>query len=167
MNTKIQKIKTRGYTLIELLFYISLFFILTITIINSLITMTRAFREVAIYTDFIQSSMIMDRISREIRQSYEISSISATSLKLNAKDESDAEKTVEFTLFDYNMRLFENDVFVGNLNAINIQVTDLLFTNVTTSIGQAVRVSLSVKNTKDPTGRVEDFYETVVLRGSY
>jgi len=167
MRNTTQKRKTGGYTLIELLFYIALFFILTLTIVNSLITMTKAFNEVAIQADFIQSSSIIERISREIRQSYGINSISANSLTLNTKDESENNKTVQFSLSGYNLQFFDDSVFMGNLNNSNIQVTNLSFTNIPMANGVAIKVEVSLQSTRDPASRTESFYDTVVLRGSY
>ena len=86
MENKIRKIKG-GYTLVEMLFYIALFSVLALAIIASLISMTKAFRVTTAQADLVQSSAVMERISREIRQAYEIISISANDLKLNAKDE--------------------------------------------------------------------------------
>ena len=166
MENKIRKIKG-GYTLVEMLFYIALFSVLALAIIASLISMTKAFRVTTAQADLVQSSAVMERISREIRQAYEIISISANDLKLNAKDESDNNKTVEFLLFGSNLQLIENNVFTGDLNSSNIQITALSFTEITTPAGKAVKASLSVKSVRDATGRIENFYNTVVLRGDY
>jgi len=157
----------RGYSLIELLFYISIFFIITIAMINSFITMSKAFKQTSIQADFVQSSSIMERISREVRQAYVIFSISGSDLKLNTRDELDNPKTIRFVLSGYNIQLFENDVLVGNLNTPNIEVTALSFTEITTTVGKAVKINFSVRSTRDDIGRMEDFYNTVVLRGNY
>src|SRR3989344_3949407 len=143
MENKIRKIKG-GYTLVEMLFYIALFSVLSLAIIASLISMTKAFRVTTAQADLVQSSAVMERISREIRQAYEIISISANDLKL-----------------------IENNVFTGDLNSSNIQITALSFTEITTPAGKAVKASLSVKSVRDATGRIENFYNTVVLRGDY
>jgi len=165
---KFNKMKNeRGYTLIELLFYIALFSILTLAVINALVVMTKAFRETSIQADLVQSSLVMERISRETRQAYGIFSISASDLKLNTKDELDNNKTVRFVLSGSNIELYENDVLTGNLNTPNIEVTSLSFTEITTVMGKAIKINFSVMSTRDSNNRIEDFYETVVLRGNY
>lgn len=166
MKSKINKIKN-GYSVVETLFYIAIFLVLSLVVINSLITMTKSFKENTIQADLVQSAMIMERISREIRQAYGINSIAATSLKLNTKDDLDNNKTVQFSLSGVNIQLLEDDVLTGNLNTPNIEVTSLSFTQITTTEGKAVKVILSVRSTRDTAGRIIDFYDTVVLRGDY
>ena len=166
MRNFIQKTKS-GYTLVEMLFYITLFCILAIVVINSLITMTKAFKETSIQSDLVQSSGIMERISREVRQAYGISSISTSDLKINTTDDANNIKTERFLLSGSDVQFFDNDVLTGNLNTTNIQVTALTFTQITTTAGKAIKIVLSVKSTRDTAGRVENFYDTAVLRGAY
>ncbi len=156
-----------GYILLETIFYILLFAILSIAIINAMITMTKSFKETAIQAELMQSGNIMERISREIRQAYGINLISTSSLKLNTTDSVGTNKTIEFLLSGSDIRLLENDVFIGNLNTQNITVTGLTFTQVNTVKGTAVKISLTIKSNHDLQNRNESFYDTVVLRGGY
>ncbi|MBI5139530.1 hypothetical protein HZA26_02900 [Candidatus Nomurabacteria bacterium] len=157
----------KGYGIIEALFYIAILVMLSLVVINSLFTMTKSFKESTIQADLVQSSMIMERVTREIRQAHGVASISATLLRLNTKDDLDNDKTVQFTLSGTDIQLLENDVLTGNLNTPNIQVTSLSFTEITTPAGKAVKVILSVKSGRDDQNRIVDFYDTVVLRGDY
>ncbi|TSC78051.1 MAG: Uncharacterized protein G01um101424_185 [Parcubacteria group bacterium Gr01-1014_24] len=168
---KIMKLKTksykRGYAILELLFYIAFFSVLSLVVINAMITMARSFRENAIQMELMQNGVIMEKISREIRPAYGINSISLSNLKLNTKDNLGAEKTVEFLLSGSNLQLLENNILTGNLNTPNIVVTGLTFTQITTVKGKAVKILLTVKSVNDALGRTQDFYDTIVLRGSY
>lgn len=156
-----------GYAILELLFYISLFAVLSLLVINAMITMARSFKETTIQAELVQSGTIMERMSREIRQAYDIGAISSSDITLNTKDDAGANKTVEFLLFGTNVQLLENTVFTGDLNTPNIVVTALIFTQITTVQGKAVKVFLTVRSTNDTLARTQDFYDTVVLRGSY
>lgn len=153
--------------MLELLFYIGLFAIIAILVINALFSMTRGYRETTIYSELLQSGNIMERITREIRQATGINTISSNDLKLDTKDEAGASKTVEFALSGTNIQLLENNAFVGNLNSPDIAVTALTFTQITTTTGKAVKVSLTVRSNHDAQGRSFDFNDTVVLRGNY
>ena len=165
--SKKNKNPDRGYAVLELLFYIALFSILSLVVINAMITMARSFKETALQAEFVQSGTIMERISREIRQAYDVNSISTSSLRINTRDNIGAEKTVEFLLSGSNVQIFEDDILVGNLNSSNIVVTGLAFSQITSALGKAVKVSFSVQSSNDTLGRTQDFYNTVVLRGSY
>lgn len=157
----------RGYAILELLFYISFFVLLSLVVINAMITMTQSFRESETQTALIRSGSIMERMSREIRQADSISLITASSLKLNTTDSAGDPKTIEFLLSGTNVQLLENNVLTGNLNSPNITVTGLNFTQITTVNGTAVKIILTVQSINDKYNRSVDFYNTVVLRGSY
>jgi type II secretory pathway pseudopilin PulG len=166
-NTFFSQSRKGGYSMIELLFYIALFTIVAIAVINSMITMTKAFRETAIQSELGSSSVIVERISREIRQASNINSISSNNLQLATTDENGVAKTVQFVLSSSDVQLYEDGVFTGNLNSPNITVTALTFSQITTTAGKAVKVSLSLSSDNDVLSRTLDFYNTIVLRGQY
>ena len=169
MKIRKLKIKSRkeGYAILELLFYIALFSILSLVVINAMIIMARSFRETSLQAEFMQGRDIMERISREIRGSFSISSISANDLKLNTKDDAGADKTVEFLLSGSNIQLLENNILTGNLNNPDIIITNLAFSDITTVKGKAVKIVLSFNSSNDSLSRTQEFYDTIVLRGGY
>ena len=161
MSKIIKKNKNKnGYALLELLFYISFFAVLTIVVINAMIIMARSFKETTIQAEFVQSGTIMERMSREIRQAASASVVSATDLKLDTN-------RIGFNLSGADIQLLENGTLTGTLNAPNITVTALAFTSITTAKSKAVRIVLTLKADDDASGRLVNFYDTVVLRGSY
>jgi len=162
-----KKTKSSGYALLEMLFYISLFAILSIVVINSLIVMMKSFKETRINSELTQSGTIMEKISREIRQANSIYSINATLLGLNIKDENGQNRRVQISLSGSDVQLSENDVLVGNLNTPNISILSLNFTQIVTTKGTAIKILLTVKSNHDSQNRTENFYDTVVLRGDY
>ncbi len=159
--------KTEGYALIELLFYISIFAILILVVINSMIVMTKSFRETTLQAELVSASSIMERMSREIRQASSISSISANNLVLNTVDEFEVNKTVEFLLSNSDVSFFENGLSQGNLNTPNIAVSNLTFTEITTNKSKAVKILITLYSTNDALNRTVDFYNTISLRGNY
>ena len=161
-------IKTKeGYALIELLFYISIFAILILVVINSMIVMTKSFRETTIQAEFVNASSIMERMSREIRQASDISSISTSNLVLNTTDEFEVDKTVEFSLSNSNIDFSEDGISQGNLNTPNIIISNLNFTEITTTEGKAIKILITLYSTNDDLNRNIDFYNTIALRGNY
>lgn len=160
--------KNYGHAVLELLFYITFFSVLSSLVINAMITMARSFKETTMQAELVQSGNIMERISREIRQAYDIDAEStSTDLKLNTKDDGGVDKTIEFKFVDPNIQLWDNGSNIGNLNTPNIIVTALTFTQITTTKGKAVRIVLTLKSTNDTSGNTKDFYNTIVLRGNY
>lgn len=141
--------------------------------------MTKAFKETAIQRELMQGGNIMERISREVRQSYGISLINTNSLKLYTKnpistyeegrlyDPDITDKTIEFSLSGTDLEFLRNGGFMGNLNTTNISVEDVVFTEISTSRGKAVKIFLRIKSLHDLSARSQDFYNTVVLRSEY
>lgn len=166
IKSKIENHKN-GYVMLELLFYISFFAVLSIVVVNSMITMTRAFRETTLHAELLQSGSMMERMSREIRQAKGINTVSTSSLKLDTTNSSGASKTVEFTLSGTNISLLENNIVTGNLNTQNIVITALSFTQITSTVGKAVKISYTIRSGNDSLNRTFNFYDTIVLRGSY
>ena len=101
-----------GYSLIEMLFYISLFAMLTMVIVNSMMTMTKSFKEVSIQREITQGGEIMERISREIRGAKQINTIADVNgdLKLNTTDDVGNAKTIEFLLANNNLQIIDGQV---------------------------------------------------------
>jgi len=164
----IKKSKTKdGYAVLELLFYIAFFTIFSLLIINAIITMASSFKETSIQAEFVQSGNIMEKMSREIRQAYGINTISGSDLILNTKDDTGANKTVEFKFVGQNIELWDAGSNMGNLNAPKTIITALSFTQITTTKGKAVKIFLTLRSSNDVLGRTQDFYNTIVLRGSY
>ncbi|MSU44593.1 hypothetical protein EXS45_00160 [Candidatus Nomurabacteria bacterium] len=163
MNKIYIKNKKNGYVILELLFYISFFAVLSLVVINSMIIMTHAFRETMIQAELLRSGSIMERMSREIRGSYDLSS-DDPSATMGAADPN---RTIEFVLSGTDINYLENGVLVGNLNTPNIVVTTLSFTPMTTVKGKAVKMLLTVRSKNDALNRTVNFYNTIVLRGSY
>lgn len=157
----------KGYAMLEILFYIALFAILSIAVIDAMITMTKSFKETTVHKELMQGGNIMEKITREIRQASGINSISADSLKINSTNIDETSKTVEFSLSGTDVRFLENDIFIGNLNTTNVSVLALSFTQINTTKGTAIKIFLTVKSNHDLQNREESFYDTIVLRGGY
>ncbi|HEY4525925.1 MAG TPA: hypothetical protein VJL32_02400 [Candidatus Paceibacterota bacterium] len=156
-----------GYVLLELLFYISFFAAMSLAVVSALITMAGSFQETAILAKLSESVGIMERIVREIRGANDFVVITAEDIELNTTDEFGVAKTIEFLLDGTDVKLLEDDVLIGSLNAPGMSVSALSFTQITTSAGKAVKISLSLGSENDKLGRTFDFYDTIVLRGSY
>src|ERR1035437_5117347 len=105
-----------GYAILELLFYIALFVIISIVVISSMITMARSFREVAIQMELTQGVAIAEFISREIRSANDITTINANDLVLKTKDSGGSNETVEFLFSGSDLEFLTNGVLTGNLN---------------------------------------------------
>lgn len=166
---KFFKKRNTGYSIIEILFYISILGILSLVVIDSLIVMTNAFRETTINRDIMQAGNIMERMTRDIRNSQSILSINqgGNNLKINTLGTAQVYQPVDFKLAGRDIQLYENDVFIGNLNSPDISIVALTFDPMLATQTGNVKISMTVQSNHYGSTRTETFYDTVILRGGY
>ncbi|MFM7088617.1 MAG: type II secretion system protein J [Candidatus Paceibacterota bacterium] len=162
-----KKNRKKGFTLVEMIFYIAVFSAVSLILIRAVLIMVASFRETQVVADINQTNQIMERISREIRQADSIQTISSTNLKLNTTDTAGNPATITFTLSGTNLELRENDVLVGNLNPSTISVTALSFIQQVMIHSTGVKVTMTIQSSRYGVVKTENFYNTLVLRGSY
>ncbi len=157
----------KGFSLLEMIFYIAIFLMLSMLIIESTIVLTKSFRNAKINIELSEGVNIMERIAREVRGASSIVSIASTDLKVRIEDGTVAGDSAQFTLSGANLLFYEDDVLVGNLNPSTISVSGLTFTQITTANSVAVKIEFTATSTRYGGTASATFYDTVVLRGSY
>ena len=164
--------KNKGYSLIEIVVYLAIFSALSVLVINSFIVILGSFNTTRANRDLLQSgSKTMERLSREIRQAESVDLVNSTLgsspgvLQLNSRDSAGTAMTVRFAIASGNLNLYENGTLVDNLVTENISPTSLIFRRITTTNGDAVKIELTVQDTSS--SKTENFYNTVILRGTY
>lgn len=161
----------RGVSIIEIIIYLALFTAISIVVINSFIIVISTFSTIRVNHDLINAgSNSMERISREIRQAKNIDIINSTFdsnssiLKLNDRD------GISYVVIDKDgngLRISKNGITIGNLLADNVTLNKLIFTRISTSNTEGVKIEMEVEDTNSKTERIEKFYNTIILRGGY
>ncbi len=167
----------KGYTIAETIVYIALFIMLSFAVMNSLMTIIKLAVEIRSNRDFLDSGYTgMERITREIRNAVSVdvpNSVFNTTpspcvlqcvLQLNTKDAAGATKIVKFSVVNNKLELYENGTLSGDLTGRNTSVTNLTFWQLGT---KAIRVALTIQDTRNTKHPSQSFYDTVVLRGAY
>ncbi len=161
-----------GYTLLEMVFYLAIFSVFSITIINTIIVMTKSSREIKTQTELMEGGIIMERISREIKKACDVvvdsSPAVIDNLKIFIGPCPDAAPDIEFKAdaTSTNIQISENSAAAANLNSSNIDITGLTFTQIATAQGKAVKIILKIKSKKSSNPDTI-FNNTAVLRGAY
>src|SRR3990167_580640 len=136
----------RGFSLIEMLVYISILVFMLVIILEVIISITQKDRIIESKRNIENSAALtLERVTREVRESTAISVPSSTRLVLTESD-----GTTEFYLSDARIFLKENGIEVGTL------------TSSSTSEGVSVRMTLESGTTT--AYRVESFYISAVKR---
>lgn len=170
MKTK-QKNK-KGFSLIEIVIYIAIFSMVSLLVIKSLSLSMKSFA--ATRTNIILEEAglnSIERISREIRASNSIdlvnSDLSNGILKLNSLDASGAPMDVQISNDNGKLDLYEGGVLLGNLLGANVTLENLSFSPISTTHSQGLKVNISIKSNYGASDKQANFYDTLILRGSY
>jgi len=167
--------KEKGFSLVEIIIYLGIFSFISIFTINSLIISMSAFNATHTNHILLESGLSsIDRISREIRQANSIdigSSYLGSSpgvLQLNTKDSSGISTTIKITKEGSVLNLYSPaNTLIAPLLDSDVAIDSLIFTRIDTTAGEAVRVEMTLRDTKSKTIKTENFYNTIILRGSY
>lgn len=158
----------KGFSFVEVLFYLAILSVLTMAVFNSLVTISNSFKETKVTNDLIHNSYIMERISREIRAAESLTYVDSSTLVLSSGSDS-----VKFIWEGNDLNLYENDILVGPMNNNSVLVSDLSFTRVSTLEKDAVKIFFEIEPISlESSGMCIDvncaksFYSTISLRGA-
>lgn len=160
----------KAFSIIEIIIYLAIFTTMSIVVINSFIIILSSFSTIRTNHDLLDSgSMAMERMTREIRQAKSIDVVNSTSeiLQLNSTDSSSNNLVIKIMKEGSLLNIYEDGILVGNLLASNIILNSISFDRISTTNSEGVKIKIILEDTKSKSGRVENFYNTVVLRGGY
>jgi type II secretory pathway component PulJ len=173
-RTKVALRKVWGFTLIEMIVYVVVLASVFVLVVNTLLVVTRSYSSVKITNDLNNSSLIFfDRVIREIRRAESIDlaqSVFGSSpgrLVLNTTDSLDDPLVLDFYVDNGNLKLDKDAVLSGSLTSDTVTITNLVFTDTSTTTSASVKIELTLEATNGGTTRTENFYSSAVLRGSY
>ena len=156
-----------GFTLIEMLIYVALMTIITIVIVQALIVVLKSnkgsFAEVNIRNSGYTA---MEAMLREIYTSENIVTTSGGVLQMNQ-----GANIVKFaTSSSLVLNFYEGvgtSILIGPLTSKGVSVKSLIFTPINTGKSLAVRIQMQLESTANDQIKIEWFYGTAILRGSY
>jgi type II secretory pathway component PulJ len=165
-----------GFSLVEILVYLAIFVTLSILIINLFIVILSTFHFSHINRKLLESGMIsMERIAREVRQANSID-INSTSNQLILHSLNSLNQAVITTIEKENNNLYIsiNNTIESSSNITDVNLLDqkvlinfLNFIPITTPESQAVKIEMSLEYGSGGHTKIKNFYNTIILRGSY
>ncbi len=163
-----------GYSLIEVLIYIAIFSVLVIVVMNVFIVFISFFNEGRGNRAILESgNAVMERMSREIRLAsyvrYSTSTLGSSfgALDLDTLDSSSNPTNVKFEVNNGGIEFVQGSTTMGNLLGDNVEVTNLIFRKIDTGNSKAVKIEMTLKDKHDMLTPTQNFYNTVILRGTY
>lgn len=172
MNNKLKKQK--GFSLIELLVYISSLIIVLMIVINSLLLMSNSYASLKITQKINQTATgILNRIVLDTRWSKglggtgSIFNVDAGSLSLNVLDDNGDSTEVTFYLDGTDLKMKEGLSDPVVLNLPDVKVDKFFLNFVDTGISKLVKIELELSAERKGKIKTETFYDSVVMRESY
>ena len=166
--------RNTGFTLIEMIVYVVILGIIAVLAVNSAFEMTKAYVNLRVSRDMNASATaVLERITREIRGAYDIDAAQSTfganpgRLMLNTKDALGADTTVEFYIENGLIKVKEGGVAKGALMTSSTQASSFIVRSLSNANSKAIKIDLTVAATRGNVSKTRNFYNTIVLRGSY
>ncbi|MBI5077862.1 MAG: hypothetical protein HZB11_00645 [Candidatus Yonathbacteria bacterium] len=164
----------RGFTLVEMIIYIGFFAMLSIIAVNGTIVAMKSFYALRLTQSVNESATVaLERMSREIRNAYDIDTTNSTfststgRLTLKTKDDLGANTTVEFYVDGANqLNMKVGGVDNGPIVTKTVTLTNLIFRSISTTNSKAIKVDMTLKDSRTTSGQTSKFYDTIILRGS-
>jgi type II secretory pathway pseudopilin PulG len=164
-------IKKRGYTLIEMVLYVSILALFFVVIVNSLISFTRPYREVLALRLLDRSGLeSLERITRDIKTASSVDVINSVlgvspgTLVLTATY-SGVSTTTKFYLDGGVLKVDVNGIYEGPLTSASTTVSSLIFYRMTNTISSAIKVDMTLQTSISSTTKTKIFHTTAVLKG--
>jgi len=164
----------KGTSLVETVIYTTLLSVLSVVAVTSLLLLNQSLQRMVlgrIVDDAAQE--IMEKIIREIRFADNVDTINSTLsvnpsiLILDSTTVGGTPTEIEFSISASTLEFKRDGVLVGPLTPNQVTIDELVFDHITTSVSEAVKVSLVLQAQRGTVNIEETFNTTVVLRGSY
>ncbi len=167
----INKKKNKGYSLVEMLIYVAILSLISIVIINMLLSFTKSYRVVTALRLAEHSGIdSIERVTRDIRGATTVDSANSTLgtspgvLTLN----STVNGTPTITKYYVQNGILEIDVngsYFGPLTLSSASTTNLIFRKLTSGNSTAVKVDMTVQALVGGVLRTKNYHSTIILRG--
>jgi len=166
-----------GFALVEMIIYITIMVIIMLAVVNIIISITKSNKFSSIENNIKNSAISgLEEITREIRNAKSIDynqSVFNSSdgiLFLNTLDQNGNIKTIKFYLAGQILKEDVGGVSTstgGVLTQKDVKVLSMIFKRIDTLKSKAVKIELVLSGSNNGLIRNENFYSTIVLRGSY
>lgn len=159
--------KNKGYSLLETIIYVSLFSLLSIAVLSTIDFSSQAFRSARINNNLSQfGNLAMEKMNKTIKNGSSITVNSVFGTSPGVLEVLDVSGTnTRFYVDSGTLQLLQGGINQGAVLNTGINVESLVFRNITTGRGRAIKIELSLRHVDS--GRIENFQTTAILKNSY
>lgn len=163
--------RTKGFSLIEMLIYISILVLMLAVIMNIVISVVRSGRIIGALRSIEDSAITSaERLTRELRQAESINTglsildSNPGRLVLEGKDDLGAPRTVEFYLSGGRLFYKENGIDIGALSQSDAQISNLVFRRFSGPNSEGIKIEVTIESGVGAYHRLGNYYFSALLR---
>ena len=162
---QVSKFKTRGYTLLETVVYVSILAVVIVLVIGSILSVYQAFGKTRVERKLVlNGDVAMERIVREIR--------SATSTNVGASTLGSHPGILKFGSKKFSL---SGDILTveyspspaEDLTSSDVEVTNLIFYREASTNSEIIKAELTLEAGSGIFKKSRTFYGSAVMRGAY
>jgi type II secretory pathway pseudopilin PulG len=163
---------SQGFSLVEMLVYVSVLTIILLFVVSTLMSFTTSYRTLAALRATDHAAVdAMERMTRTIRGATAItaleSSFATNSGVLTLVSTSgNNSTTTKFYLDSGTLKQNVNGVYYGPLTASNAEVTNLTFYLLSTTTTSAIRIDMTIEGQSGTVTKTKQFHATIVAKGT-
>ena len=160
--------------MVELTVYIGLFALISVVLVNSLMSAIRISNELRAQRDINDTAVaVMERITRDLRGGNQIDLVNSSfgvnpgRLTFQTVSASGTAMTVEYYVASSTLYVKENGVSKGSLLSARTKIDGIVFYYVSNGATIGVKTELHLESTRGAISDIDHFYNTTILRGTY
>ena len=165
-------VKTKsGYSLVEMLIYVAILTIVSILVVNTILSFTRSYRDLEALRVVEHSGIdSMERMTRDIRAATGVdigNSVFNTSpgVLTIVTTANSVSTTTKFYLDNGVLKVDINGTLSGPLTLTSASITNLTFRRLVSGISEAVKIDMTIQATVGNTTKVRTYHSTIMLTG--
>lgn len=165
--------KKRGLSLVEIMIYLAILSAALLLFVNLLTSISKSYISIRMIRKLDSAGIsAMDRVTREIRNASSVDAssilgINPGTLILNTLDSSGSPTQIVFSVLSSQLHVTEAGVDSGSLFPTGITAPSLIFSQINTGVSRAIKIEMKIENEEGNTVRDQNYYSTIILRGSY
>jgi type II secretory pathway component PulJ len=163
--------KKSGYSLVEMLIYVALVFLISTVVVQMLVNFSQTYRTLITLRNIEHAAIdSIERMTRDIRGATTViegSSVFGTNpgVLTLVKTVNSVSTTTRYYVDNGVMKLDVNNVYFGPLTSSNTSVTNIVYRLLNNGTSKAIKIDMTIQGGTGPAMKTKTYHSTIVLGG--
>ena len=164
--------KKSGYTLVEMVIYMTIMSVVFLLIVNTVLTFTKSYKDIYVLR-IVDGSAVdsMERISRDIRGASSVDVPNSTlgsspGVLTIVSSNNGISTTTKYYLDSGVLKMDINGAYYGPLTGRGVSVSNLVFTKLDSGISTAIKIDMTAVGSFGTAVKTKNYHTTVLLKYS-